>query len=184
MSLRRSSACGAPACGRGTAVPRTAPKLPESPDRTSLRVRPSHGPSPPLLAVVRPPPRDSGHRTFLRVSCRARLRLSNQLDSCYAGRMSSSATPRVGRASRERLLKAATIEFARYGLAGSRIDRIAASAGVNKAQSYAWFGTKDDLFTLVFAQHLASIAEHVRVDGFHLPDYVVRLYDFYLTDPT
>lgn len=98
--------------------------------------------------------------------------------------MSSSAPPRDGRASRERLLKAATIEFARYGLAGSRIDRIAASAGVNKAQSYAWFGTKDDLFTLVFAQHLASIAEHVRVDGFHLPDYVVRLYDFYLTDPT
>ncbi|GAB2622160.1 TetR family transcriptional regulator [Pseudactinotalea suaedae] len=98
--------------------------------------------------------------------------------------MTTSASTRDGQASRERLLNAATAEFAQYGLAGARVDRIAAAAGVNKAQSYAWFGNKDDLFALVFARHLAAIAQLIRVDGFDLPDYVVRLYDFYLEDPT
>ncbi|WP_241681391.1 TetR family transcriptional regulator [Pseudactinotalea terrae] len=81
-------------------------------------------------------------------------------------------------------MNAATAEFAQYGLAGARVDRIAAAAGVNKAQSYAWFGNKDNLFALVFARHLAAIAQLIPLDGFDLPDYVVRLYDFYLEDPT
>jgi AcrR family transcriptional regulator len=91
---------------------------------------------------------------------------------------------RDGQASRERLLDAATREFSEYGLAGARVDRIAATAGVNKAQLYGWYGNKDSLFDIIFTRHLATIASRVPVDGFDLPDYVVRLYDFYLEDPT
>ena len=36
-------------------------------------------------------------------------------------------------ATRQRILDHATAEFARYGIAGARVDRIAAAAGSNKA---------------------------------------------------
>ena len=49
------------------------------------------------------------------------------------------------------LLDAATAEFSAYGLAGARIDRIAATAGVNKERIYQYFGKKDELFAQVLA---------------------------------
>lgn len=76
--------------------------------------------------------------------------------------MTSSVSVRDGQASRERLLNATTIEVAQYGIAGSRVDRIAVSAGMNKAQSYACFENKDALFALTFARHLVTIAHRVR----------------------
>ncbi len=38
--------------------------------------------------------------------------------------------------TKRRLLAAAAEEFARYGLAGARVDRIAEAAGANKRQRY------------------------------------------------
>ena len=90
---------------------------------------------------------------------------------------------RDGQRSRERLLDAATAEFAAYGIAGARVDRIAAAAGVNKAQMYGWFGSKDGLFDAVFAQHLERIVDAVPFTPYDLPSYAVALYDSYLTDP-
>jgi AcrR family transcriptional regulator len=88
-----------------------------------------------------------------------------------------------GRATRRRLLDAAAAEFARYGIAGARVDRIAAAAPANKAQIYAWFTSKDGLFDAVFAEHLALVVDLVPLDATDLPGYAVRLYDSYLQRP-
>lgn len=90
---------------------------------------------------------------------------------------------RDGPGSRQRLLDAATAEFATHGIAGARVDRIAEAAGVNKAQMYAWFGSKDGLFQAVFALHLDHIVDAVPFTPDDLPGYAVALYDSYLTEP-
>ena len=48
--------------------------------------------------------------------------------------------------TRQKILAAATDEFARYGLGGARVDRIARRAGANKRMLYYYFGDKDRLF--------------------------------------
>ena len=48
--------------------------------------------------------------------------------------------------TRARILEAATQEFARHGLGGARVDRIAERAGANKRMLYYYFGDKDGLF--------------------------------------
>src|ERR1700675_1548635 len=48
--------------------------------------------------------------------------------------------------TRQRILDAATEEFARHGLGGARVDRIATRAGANKRMLYYYFGDKDGLF--------------------------------------
>lgn len=90
---------------------------------------------------------------------------------------------RNGARSRERLMEAATAELAAHGIAGARVDRIAADAGVNKAQMYGWYGSKDGLFDAVFEQHLHRIVDAVPFTPYDLPGYAVALYDSYLTDP-
>lgn len=90
---------------------------------------------------------------------------------------------RDGEKSRQRLLDAATAEFAARGIAGARVDRIAAAAAVNKAQMYQWFGSKDGLFDAVFARHLDRIVDIVPFTPYDLPGYAVALYDSYLDEP-
>lgn len=91
--------------------------------------------------------------------------------------------PRDGERSRQRLLEAATSEFAGHGIAGARVDRIAEGAQVNKAQMYAWYGSKEGLFDAVLARHLHRIVDAVPLTADDLPGYAVALYDSYLTDP-
>jgi AcrR family transcriptional regulator len=50
---------------------------------------------------------------------------------------------------RLRILEAAKKEFAAYGLAGARVDRIAKLAGANKRMLYYHVGNKDDLYLKV-----------------------------------
>ena len=52
-------------------------------------------------------------------------------------------------ATRRKLLTAARREFANSGLAGARVDEIAARAGVNKQLVYHYFGDKDALYLAV-----------------------------------
>ena len=52
-------------------------------------------------------------------------------------------------ATRQKLLVAARREFADGGLAGARVDEIAARAGVNKQLVYHYFGDKDALYLAV-----------------------------------
>ncbi len=70
--------------------------------------------------------------------------------------------------NRERILASALGEFARYGLGGARVDRIAASAGANKRMLYYYFGNKEDLFLAVLESRYAHIRRAEQ--GLHLSD--------------
>jgi TetR/AcrR family transcriptional regulator len=61
-------------------------------------------------------------------------------------------------ATRHKLLTAARHEFAGSGLAGARVDEIAARAGVNKQLVYHYFGDKDALYLAV----LERVYEEIR----------------------
>ncbi|AKJ11320.1 TetR family transcriptional regulator [Streptomyces incarnatus] len=86
--------------------------------------------------------------------------------------------------TKERLLSAATEEFAAHGIAGARVDRIAASAGVNKERIYGYFGNKQKLFDAVVGRALDELAEAVPLKGGDDPaEYVGRVYDFHRDNP-
>jgi len=70
--------------------------------------------------------------------------------------------------NQERILQAATEEFARYGLGGARVDRIAARAGANKRMLYYYYGNKEDLFLKVLEARYAHIRRAEL--GLHLLD--------------
>jgi len=59
--------------------------------------------------------------------------------------------------TRARILDAATVEFARHGLGGARVDRIARRAGANKRMLYYYFGSKEALFLAVLEASYAAI---------------------------
>ncbi|GAA1551910.1 TetR family transcriptional regulator [Kribbella lupini] len=88
-----------------------------------------------------------------------------------------------GQATRRRILDAATAEFAAHGIAGARVDRIAANAKANKAQLYAYYGNKEALFDTVLAEHVASNLDLIPLTPEDLPGYAVRLYDAYVSNP-
>ena len=88
-----------------------------------------------------------------------------------------------GAATHRRILDAATQEFAQYGIAGARIERIVTAARTNKAQVYAYFGSKDGLFDTIFFGSLERIVNAVPIDATDLADWAVRLYDEYLRRP-
>jgi AcrR family transcriptional regulator len=85
--------------------------------------------------------------------------------------------------TRQRILDAATEEFAARGIAGARVDRIAEASGMSKPMLYAHFGAKDRLFDAVFAEHVIANGDRVPLTPDDLPGYAMRLYDDYLADP-
>ncbi|MGW4945031.1 TetR family transcriptional regulator [Actinoplanes sp. NPDC004185] len=85
-------------------------------------------------------------------------------------------------ASRRRLLDAGAVEFARYGVAGARVDRISLEAKVSKAQVYSYYAGKEQLFDAVLDDQVTDILEKAPLTD-DLPDYAVRLYDAYLEHP-
>lgn len=85
--------------------------------------------------------------------------------------------------TRQRILAAATEEFARHGIAGARVDRIAAQSGMSKPMIYTYFGSKDQLFDAVFDTHVVANSDRVPFTADDLPGYAARLYDDYLADP-
>ncbi|QAY70831.1 TetR/AcrR family transcriptional regulator [Xylanimonas protaetiae] len=86
--------------------------------------------------------------------------------------------PSSQRTTPERILAAAGDEFAEHGLAGARVDRIAARAGANKERIYANFGGKDALFDRVLADRIAELLDTVPFDADDLPGYAERLFRF------
>jgi AcrR family transcriptional regulator len=91
-------------------------------------------------------------------------------------------SPRAA-ATRQRILDAALAEFAEKGLAGSRVDEIAARAGANKRMLYAHFGSKDDLWLTVLERaYAAKRAEEraVQVEGLPPAEAMARLVGFNL----
>lgn len=91
--------------------------------------------------------------------------------------------PRDSSATKARLLDAAFNEFAAYGIAGARVDRIAEAAGANKRLIYAYFGNKEQLFDEVLRRAMAAGAEAVPFDVDDLPGYAGAIFDHLVARP-
>jgi AcrR family transcriptional regulator len=86
-------------------------------------------------------------------------------------------------ATRARILDAALAEFAAHGLAGARVDEIAARADANKRMLYAYFGSKEELWLAVLEGAYAHKRERERalaVDGLPPEEAVAQLVRFNL----
>lgn len=82
-------------------------------------------------------------------------------------------------ATRRRIIEAAEAEFAAYGIAGARVDRVAEAASANKAMIYKYFGTKEELFDAVFAKCVLAFVDEAEFDATDLPAYAGRVFDLY-----
>jgi AcrR family transcriptional regulator len=83
--------------------------------------------------------------------------------------------------TRQKILEAATREFARYGLGGARVDRIAARAGANKRMLYYYFGDKDGLFLAALEDryaHIRNAERSLKLEHLDPREAVQRLVDF------
>ncbi|WP_409434776.1 TetR family transcriptional regulator [Mycobacterium sp. SMC-14] len=78
---------------------------------------------------------------------------------------------------RDQILDAARVEFARHGLAGSRIDRIARQAHASKERLYAHFGDKEALFREVVATDVAAFYRSVTLRPDAVPEFAGDVYD-------
>ncbi|MGK8485505.1 TetR/AcrR family transcriptional regulator [Nocardia asiatica] len=95
-----------------------------------------------------------------------------------------TATMKRSDATRQALLRAARDEFARYGLAGARVDRIAEAAGVNKERIYGLFGSKDKLFDVILIDTLREFIDVVKPLADTEPgEYVGKLFDYHRDNP-
>ena len=81
-------------------------------------------------------------------------------------------------ATKGRILEAATAEFAAHGLAGARVDRLAARAGANKQLIYAYFQSKENLFDSAVEANIGRLMDEVPFDASDLATYVQALFDF------
>lgn len=94
------------------------------------------------------------------------------------------------RATLERILAAAKAEFAAHGLAGARVDAIAATAGVTKQLVYHYYEGKEKLFEAVLAEASASVMDELLsldVAGLPPPEamrtFLDHLFSQYADDP-
>jgi AcrR family transcriptional regulator len=91
--------------------------------------------------------------------------------------------PRNSEETKRRIFAAATREFARHGIAGARVDRIAQAAGSNKQLIYAYFGKKQRLFDAVVSEHVARFLDEVAFEADYLATYGGATFDFYVAHP-
>jgi AcrR family transcriptional regulator len=85
--------------------------------------------------------------------------------------------------TKARILDAALEEFATHGVAGARVDRIAANAGCNKNLLYVYFGSKENLFTTVLEQHLVRVYQDIPFTPDDLPAFAGLVFDFAMDHP-
>ncbi|WP_116199609.1 TetR family transcriptional regulator [Amycolatopsis circi] len=87
-------------------------------------------------------------------------------------------------ATKDRILAAASAEFAAYGVAGARVDRIAAAAEANKRAIYDYFGDKKALFAAVLERLMTELAEAVPpADDADLGAYAGALFEYHRAHP-
>lgn len=89
----------------------------------------------------------------------------------------------AGEATRQRVLVEARREFAEHGLAGARVNRIAARAKASKERLYAYFPNKEELFAAVCAELVGEVADATHFGADDVPGYVGRLFDLYVSQP-
>ncbi|WP_329089434.1 TetR family transcriptional regulator [Actinomadura citrea] len=84
------------------------------------------------------------------------------------------------------ILDAAVSEFAAYGPEAARMDRIAATAGVNKERIYSYFGNKRQMFAIVLTTELQRLAKAVPLDekaAGDLGEYAGQVFDYHRAHP-
>jgi AcrR family transcriptional regulator len=91
---------------------------------------------------------------------------------------------------RKRILEAATAEFARFGLSGARVDRIAEVAGANKRMLYYHVGNKEKLYLEVLEteyERIRSAERELNLEKLAPIDALLELlkftWDYYLQHP-
>jgi AcrR family transcriptional regulator len=84
---------------------------------------------------------------------------------------------------RRQLLEAALAEFAEYGVAGARVDRLAKRAGISAGLVYSFHQNKDGLFEAVFDHIVEQTVSTVPIDADDLGEYAGRLYDGGVSHP-
>lgn len=87
-------------------------------------------------------------------------------------------------ATKARLLDAAFAEFAAYGIAGARVDRIAEAAQANKRLIYVYYGNKEQLFDAVLQRALETGSESVPFDADDLAGYAGAVFDHLVERPS
>jgi len=85
--------------------------------------------------------------------------------------------------TRQRLLDAATVEFAVLGLAGGRIDRIAEVASVSTAVICTYLGNKEHFFDAVIESAIIRVAGEVGFNVTDLPGYAAQRFDWHRAYP-
>ncbi|TGD84733.1 TetR/AcrR family transcriptional regulator [Mycolicibacterium sp. CH28] len=90
---------------------------------------------------------------------------------------------RTGEELRDEILAAARIEFAQFGLAGARIDRIAKAAHASKERLYAYFGDKETLFRQVVSADGAVFFDSLAVRPEALAELAGEIFDLARSRP-
>ena len=83
-----------------------------------------------------------------------------------------------------RILEAAAQEFARDGVGGARVERIAKAAKANKERLYHYFGNKEDLFAAVLDDAMRQIVAAEPFVADDLGGYVSAMIEFHRAHPT
>lgn len=86
-------------------------------------------------------------------------------------------------ATRKRIFEAASAEFAARGLAGARVERIAAAAKANKQAIYLYFGNKEALFGEVIRAKMYEGCHDGTLDPHAVGETVGLLFDWYQEHP-
>ncbi|WP_448206695.1 TetR family transcriptional regulator [Azospirillum sp. sgz302134] len=98
-----------------------------------------------------------------------------------AGKADVPKATRDPEGTRARILAAATEEFARHGLGGARVERIAEVAGTNKRMLYYHVGNKESLYLAVLegAYERIRVAERtLSLETLAPPEAIARLIGF------
>jgi AcrR family transcriptional regulator len=102
----------------------------------------------------------------------------------------TEAMPRDAGQTRKRILDAATVEFARKGLGGARVDALAARAKSNKRMIYHYFGSKEGLFSAVLESaylDIRSAEQRLKLEELSPAEAMARLvqftWNYYLAHP-
>lgn len=101
----------------------------------------------------------------------------------FAERDEAKPFERNAHATRQRIIEAAFIEFAAAGLAGARVDRIAATARCNKSLIFVYFENKAALFTTVARKELERLKNDVVFTPSDFPQFAARMFDFAMEHP-
>jgi AcrR family transcriptional regulator len=89
-----------------------------------------------------------------------------QKSSAPAAQRASAQLPlRDAERTRRAILKAATAEFAEWGLAGARVDKIAEVSALNKRMLYYYFNSKDDLYLAVLENAYIAMDERAQFEA-------------------